>query len=70
MRSAGMRHPLPANADAYPKLYPRKRFLQEHTSYFMAELKQLQQIIRFLQNTTSPSLILIDEILRGTQFRR
>lgn len=40
--------------------------LQEHTSYFMAELKQLQQIIRFLQAASSPSLILIDEILRGT----
>jgi hypothetical protein len=40
--------------------------LQEHTSYFMAELKQLQQIIRFLQTASSPSLILIDEILRGT----
>lgn len=40
--------------------------LQEHTSYFMAELKQLQQIIRFLQYSSSPSLILIDEILRGT----
>ncbi|MBO9636372.1 MAG: DNA mismatch repair protein MutS, partial [Chitinophagaceae bacterium] len=40
--------------------------LQEHTSYFMAELKQLQQIIRFLQHSPSPSLILIDEILRGT----
>lgn len=40
--------------------------LQEHTSYFMAELKQLQQIIKFLQSSTHPSLILIDEILRGT----
>lgn len=40
--------------------------LQEHTSYFMAELKQLQQIIHFLQAQQSPSLILIDEILRGT----
>ncbi|NML23697.1 hypothetical protein HHL16_22645 [Pseudoflavitalea sp. G-6-1-2] len=40
--------------------------LQEHTSYFMAELKQLQQIIHFLQAQQAPSLILIDEILRGT----
>lgn len=40
--------------------------LQEHTSYFMAELKQLQQIIHFLQTSSNPSLILIDEILRGT----
>lgn len=40
--------------------------LQEHTSYFMAELKRLQQIIRHLQQQQSPSLILIDEILRGT----
>jgi DNA mismatch repair ATPase MutS len=39
--------------------------LQEHTSYFMAELKKLQQIIRQLQ-TGQPALVLIDEILRGT----
>jgi hypothetical protein len=40
--------------------------LQEHTSYFMAELKRLQQIIHYLQQQTVPVLILIDEILRGT----
>ncbi len=41
--------------------------LQEHTSYFMAELKRLQQIVRFLQQEDQPpALILIDEILRGT----
>ena len=39
--------------------------LQEHTSYFMAELKRLQQIIQSIQNG-KPGLILIDEILRGT----
>jgi len=39
--------------------------LQEHTSYFMAELKKLQQIIHSLQKGI-PSLVLIDEILRGT----
>jgi hypothetical protein len=39
--------------------------LQEHTSYFMAELKRLQQIILQLQNGL-PALVLIDEILRGT----
>ncbi|HEX5025472.1 MAG TPA: hypothetical protein VFV68_09370, partial [Agriterribacter sp.] len=39
--------------------------LQEHTSYFMAELKRLQQIILRLQ-TGKPALVLIDEILRGT----
>ncbi len=39
--------------------------LQEHTSYFMAELKRLQQIIRQLQSG-APALVLIDEILRGT----
>ena len=39
--------------------------LQEHTSYFMAELKKLQQIVHHLQ-TGAPSLVLIDEILRGT----
>lgn len=39
--------------------------LQEHTSYFMAELKKLQRIIHHLQEGT-PSLVLIDEILRGT----
>jgi DNA mismatch repair ATPase MutS len=40
--------------------------LQEHTSYFMAELKRLQQIIHYLQQNQVPVLILIDEILRGT----
>lgn len=39
--------------------------LQEHTSYFMAELKKLHHIIEELQ-TGKPSLVLIDEILRGT----
>ena len=39
--------------------------LQEHTSYFMAELKRLQQIILQLQNG-EPALVLVDEILRGT----
>ncbi|HRP57122.1 hypothetical protein [Agriterribacter sp.] len=39
--------------------------LQEHTSYFMAELKRLQQIILRLQQN-KPALVLIDEILRGT----
>lgn len=39
--------------------------LQEHTSYFMAELKKLQQIIHRLQSGR-PALVLIDEILRGT----
>jgi DNA mismatch repair ATPase MutS len=40
--------------------------LQEHTSYFMAELKRLQQIIRHLEESKSPTLVMIDEILRGT----
>jgi len=39
--------------------------LQEHTSYFMAELKRLQQIILQLQSGKS-ALVLVDEILRGT----
>jgi DNA mismatch repair ATPase MutS len=39
--------------------------LQEQTSYFMAELKKLQGIVRQLQ-TGAPALVLIDEILRGT----
>ena len=39
--------------------------LQENTSYFMAELKRLQQIIIELE-TNEPALVLIDEILRGT----
>jgi DNA mismatch repair ATPase MutS len=39
--------------------------LQEHTSYFMAELKKLQRIIHHLREGI-PSLVLIDEILRGT----
>lgn len=40
--------------------------LQEQTSYFMAELKRLKQIIRHVQQNEAPSLVLIDEILRGT----
>lgn len=40
--------------------------LQEHTSYFMAELKRLQRIVRYLQQHPKPALVLIDEILRGT----
>jgi MutS domain V/MutS domain III len=39
--------------------------LQESTSYFMAELKKLQGIIHSLQSG-QPALVLIDEILRGT----
>jgi hypothetical protein len=39
--------------------------LQEQTSYFMAELKKLQQITVSLE-TGAPTLVLIDEILRGT----
>jgi DNA mismatch repair ATPase MutS len=39
--------------------------LQEHTSYFMAELKRLQYIIAQLQSGR-PFLVLVDEILRGT----
>ena len=39
--------------------------LQEQTSYFMAELKKLRSIVHRLQ-TGKPALVLIDEILRGT----
>ncbi len=39
--------------------------LQEQTSYFMAELKKLRRIVHRLQ-TGEPALVLIDEILRGT----
>ncbi|MBC7826308.1 MAG: hypothetical protein H7122_01075 [Chitinophagaceae bacterium] len=39
--------------------------LQHHTSYFMAELKRLQNIIVYLR-TGKPALVLVDEILRGT----
>jgi ABC-type branched-subunit amino acid transport system ATPase component len=39
--------------------------LQENTSYFMAELKKLRKIIDSLE-TGEPALVLIDEILRGT----
>ena len=39
--------------------------LQEHTSYFMAELKKLHHIVQSL-HSGKPSLVLIDEILRGT----
>ncbi len=39
--------------------------LQEHTSYFMAELKRLSEIKAAI-SSGEPSLVLIDEILRGT----
>lgn len=39
--------------------------LQEHTSYFMAELKRLSSIISHLEDNQK-SIVLIDEILRGT----
>lgn len=39
--------------------------LHEHTSYFTAELKRLSQIKESI-STNKPSLVLIDEILRGT----
>jgi DNA mismatch repair ATPase MutS len=39
--------------------------LQEHTSYFMAELKRLRDIIGFLESGNT-ALVLIDEVLRGT----
>jgi len=39
--------------------------LQDHTSYFMAELKRLSEIKNNVADM-KPSLILIDEILRGT----
>lgn len=39
--------------------------LQEQTSYFMAELNKLQRIVKQLE-TGAPGLVLIDEILRGT----
>jgi len=39
--------------------------LQEHSSYFLAELKKLQQIIQTLEKG-GPAIVLIDEILKGT----
>jgi hypothetical protein len=39
--------------------------LLENTSYFMAELKRLHQIVEHL-DSGKPALVLIDEILRGT----
>lgn len=39
--------------------------LQEHTSYFMAELKKLRMIIDGLEKGT-PAMVMVDEILRGT----
>ena len=39
--------------------------LQDHTSYFLAELKQLRLIVDKLE-TGAPALVLVDEILRGT----
>lgn len=40
--------------------------IQEHTSLFYDELKKLQHIIRTLDHSEKPYLILLDEILRGT----
>ncbi|NCI47211.1 MutS-related protein [Sediminibacterium soli] len=39
--------------------------LEESTSYFYAELKSLQRIIRSLDGPV-PSLVLLDEVMRGT----
>lgn len=39
--------------------------LQDNTSYFMAELKRLHDIIAELEKD-APALVLIDEVLRGT----
>jgi len=39
--------------------------LQLHTSYFMAELMRLQNIIQYLRSG-KPAVVLVDEILRGT----
>ncbi|MEI9920447.1 MAG: hypothetical protein WDO14_16880 [Bacteroidota bacterium] len=39
--------------------------LEEHASYFRAELKRLEKIIGLLQ-TGEPYIVLLDEILRGT----
>lgn len=39
--------------------------LQDHTSYFMAELQRLKLIVETLEEK-SPALVLIDEVLRGT----
>ncbi|MEJ0032547.1 MAG: hypothetical protein WDO15_20305 [Bacteroidota bacterium] len=39
--------------------------LEEHASYFRAELKRLEQIIQLLK-TGEPYIVLLDEILRGT----
>lgn len=40
--------------------------IQEHTSLFYAELKKLRHIITTLETSERPVLILLDEILRGT----
>lgn len=40
--------------------------IQEHTSLFYDELKKLQFIFRTVNRTNRPQLILLDEILRGT----
>ncbi len=40
--------------------------LQENTSYFKAELNQLKDIIDHLRSQKIPTLVLIDEILKGT----
>lgn len=40
--------------------------LQDHTSYFYAELKRLKLIIDQLDQSKVPALLLIDEMLKGT----
>ncbi len=40
--------------------------IQEHTSLFYDELKKLRHIINTLNESDRPALILLDEILRGT----
>ncbi|HLT94786.1 MAG TPA: hypothetical protein VKZ56_09515, partial [Membranihabitans sp.] len=40
--------------------------IQEHTSLFYDELKKLQYIFTTLDKSNSPQLVLLDEILRGT----
>lgn len=67
---AQMGLPVPAESFAFSpmKIFSSIRIsdsLQENTSYFMAELKKLQKIKTGVQHSNA-SLVLIDEILRGT----
>ncbi|MCB0696318.1 MAG: hypothetical protein KDC07_03070 [Chitinophagaceae bacterium] len=63
--------PIPAKALSIPlvKIFTSIRIsdsIQDDVSYFKAELKRLQHLMKAVQHTDVPYLVLIDEPLRGT----